>query len=101
MPQPLRKVHPALDLEKAQAQVSRALRRAFSQCPSTTEFWRRLNAKLRANGHKEISRQAMIWWESEGTFVDRIYWQPIEEISDYATTRRHLRPDLYPEDRDV
>lgn len=97
VPAPLRKIHAALDLEAAQAQVCAALKRAIAQCPTETEFVRRLNEELVKRGHKPISRPAVRWWASEGTFVDEIYWRPIEVVSDYATTRRHLRPDLYRE----
>jgi hypothetical protein len=103
MPQPLRKTYPALDLDRAQEQVRKALKRAVEATgedgkrlsSSVTDFVGRLNLKLVERGHRPISRQAVMWWMSEGTFVDRIYWEPIEQISDMATTRRQLRPDVY------
>ena len=103
MPQPLRKTYPSLNLEAAQEQVRQALKRATLATgedgrrlsSSVADFVGRLNLKLVERGHKPISRQAVLWWMSEGTFVDRIYWEPIEQISDLATTRRHLRPDIY------
>lgn len=103
MPQPLRKIYPALDLQAAQDQVRRALKRAtLATGPdgqrlfkSTADFVAKLNLRLVERGHKPISRQAVLWWMSEGTFVDRIYWEPIEAITDLTVTRRHLRPDIY------
>lgn len=95
MPQPLRKTYPALDLEKAQEQVRKALRAAIAECGSQSEFHRRINAELEKRGRKTISRQTMLWWLSEGTFVDEAYWEPIEHACDFRTTRRQLRPDKY------
>ena len=98
MPAPLTTKYPALDLPAAQQQVREALRRAVDACNrSPTQFTRRLNDELQRAGHRPISKQAVLWWMSEGTFVDRIYWEPIEKISDYAATRRQLRPDIYRE----
>ncbi len=96
MPAPLRKTYPALDLEKAQERVRVALRRALAECGGPTEFTRRLNADLERRGQKTVTRQAVMWWLSEGTFVDERLWPSIELITDMAVTRRHLAPDRYP-----
>lgn len=95
VPQPLRKLYPGLDLQKAQEQVRIALRRAARACGGQKEFVRRLNEKVAKLGQKTITPQAFSWWLSEGTFVDERFWEAIELITDYAVTRRHLRPDMY------
>lgn len=98
MPAPLKKTYPALDLAKAQEQVRVALRRAFKACGNQRQFTIRLNAELERRGVKPITQQSVSWWVSEGTFVDKRYWRGIEVVTDYATTRRHLRPDIYRDD---
>lgn len=95
MPQPLRKRFPALDLEKAQEQVRQALQAAVKEAGGQRAFVRRLNAELAKRGAKTRSLTAIQWWLSEGTFVDEVYWEPIEHACDFVTTRRQLRPDLY------
>jgi hypothetical protein len=98
VPQPLRKIYPALDLEKAQEQVRVALRRAVEICDgSPQEFVRRLNVELERRQSKPVSRQAVLWWLSEGTLLDERFWRPIEVVTDYSVTRRHLRLDRYPD----
>jgi hypothetical protein len=98
MPAPLRKTYPALDLEKAQEQVRKALRRAFKECGNQSAFVRKLNVELQRRGEKPVTQQTVSWWVSEGTFVDRRFWRSIETVTDYATTRRQLRPDQYRDD---
>lgn len=95
MPAPLRKTYPALDLKAAQAQVRVALRRAFKECGNQSKFVKALNAELVRRKERPVTQQNVSWWVSEGTFVDKRYWRAIEVASDYATTRRHLRPDIY------
>jgi hypothetical protein len=95
VPQPLRKIYPALDLPKAQDQVRVALRRAVSECGGVKEFARKLNVELARLGRKTVRYQTVQWWLSEGTFVHEDFWQPIEVVTDYSVTRRDLRPDRY------
>lgn len=72
-----------------------ALRRAFAECGNQSKFVKKLNLELQRRGEKPVTQQTVSWWVSEGTFVDKRFWRSIETVSDYATTRRHLRPDLY------
>lgn len=72
-----------------------ALRRAFRVCGSQKHFIERFNAELVRRGRKPVTKQAVSWWASEGTFVDERYWRAFEVVTDYAVTRRHLRPDMY------
>lgn len=95
MPTTLRKLYPGVDLERVQAQVSAAMRRAFQECGTVVGFTARLNARLQAHGQPTITRQAVSWWASEGTLIDPAFWPHIEAITDLAVTRRHLRPDRY------
>ena len=95
MPAPLRKIYRSLDLDRAQEQARAALRMAFAACGSQPAFVEALNASLRAAGRTPISRQAVSWWLSEGTFVDPAFWPHIEAITDLAVTRRHLAPQKY------
>jgi hypothetical protein len=95
VPQPLRKIHPALDLEKAQAQVCVAIKKAIRIAGGLKDFTDKLNAWLTERGYRPITKSAVHWWSTEGTFVDRVYWPFFEEITDMAVTRRHLRPDIY------
>lgn len=89
------KIYPGVNLDEAKEQVRKALRRAFAECGGQSKFTRLLNERLEREGQKTVTQQAVSWWASEGTFVDQRYWPHIEAISDLATTRRHLRPDLY------
>lgn len=95
MPAPLRKMYPGIDLQQAQAQVREALQRCFRICGSVFAFTRALNARLAAEGRPPITRQAVSWWASEGTLVDPVFWPHIEAVTDFAVTRRDLRPDRY------
>lgn len=95
MPAPLRKQFPNLDLERAQAQVCRAIQRAIQMRGGQVKFTRDLNALLVAARERPITRQAVMWWASEGTFLDRWMWPHFELLTDMAVTRRHLRPDKY------
>ena len=54
-----------------------------------------LNERLRARGEKPVTQQALSFWAIEGTFVHQRFWEHIEALTDMATTRRHLRPDIY------
>lgn len=95
MPVPLRKVHEGLNLEEAQEQARQAIRRCVALCEGRQAFTDKLNELLRANGQKPITRQAVQWWESEGTFVHEQFWPHIEQITGLRVTRVHLRPDVY------
>lgn len=95
-----KKIYPGVNMDQAKDQVRQALRRAFAECArggrgGQAEFTRRLNERLEREGKKRVTQQAVSWWASEGTFIDEIYWPHIEAITDLATTRRHLRPDIY------
>lgn len=89
------KIYPGVNLEQAQEQVRTALRRAFAECQGQAEFARRLSERLEAAGQKGVTKQAVSWWLSEGSFIDKRYFDHIEQLTDMAVTRRHLRPDLY------
>lgn len=89
------KIFPGVNMDEAREQVRTALRRAFAACGGQTEFWRKLNDALLGEGQKGLTKQAVSWWLSEGSFVDQRYWPHFERMTDMATTRRHLRPDLY------
>lgn len=95
MPLANKKVFPGVNLDEAQEQVRNALRRAFAHCGGQRKFVDALNARLERAGQKTVTKQAVSWWLSEGSFIDERYWPHVEEITDLATTRRHLRPDLY------
>lgn len=90
-----KKIFPGVNLDEAKDQVRAALRRAFVVCGGQAAFTRKLNERLEAEGQKTVSQQAVSWWVTEGCFIDQRYWKHVEELSDMATTRRHLRPDLY------
>lgn len=95
-----KKVYPGVNMDEAKEQVRQAFRRAFAECARNgrggqSEFTRRLNDRLEREGRNRVTQQAVSWWATEGTFVDSVYWPHIEAISDMATTRRHLRPDIY------
>lgn len=91
------KTEPAqiVDRDAARDQVTAALRRGFAVCGNQLEFVRLLNKALTAAGFPTITQQAVSWWATEGTLVDKRYWPHIEAITDMACTRRHLRPDIY------
>lgn len=94
----LRKVYPGLNLDQAKDQVREHLTRAVRGPDGTgrqRDFLAKLNQRLTASGYKPVTRQLLYWWQSDGTFVDAIYWPFIEEITDLYVTRRHLRPDIY------
>lgn len=95
MPQPLRKMYPGLDLDRAQEQVRVAMKRAIDSVGKLGEFTEQLNARLLTSGHEPVTTRAVYWWSTEGTLIDKRYWPHIEAITDMATTRRHLRPDIY------
>lgn len=86
---------PAAQEDAARDQVRTALRRAFAHLGNQATFTRRLNERLAADGQKTITYQAISWWMSEGSFIDQRFWPYFEALTDMATTRRHLRPDLY------
>lgn len=95
-----KKIFPGVNLDDARDQVRAALRRAIAEYAgpergNQRKFADELNRRLQAEGRKTITYQAFNWWLSEGTFVDQSYWPHIEAMTDMATTRRHLRPDLY------
>lgn len=90
-----KRVFPGVNMDQARDQVRDALRRAFSHCGGQAKFARALNERLEREGQKTVTPQAVSWWVSEGTFIDQRYWRHIEELTDLATTRRHLRPDVY------
>lgn len=95
MPAALRKIHPGLDLDKAQEHVRCALRLAYHLVGSQKAFRDKLNAWLREHGYREIGAASISYWLAVGQLLDQRYWVPIEEMTDMAVTRRHLRPDKY------
>lgn len=90
------KIQPAIDVEAARDKVRAVFERVYVIAGGVIPFGRRLNDELRKRGLKEVSRQLPVYWRSEGAFIDERYWQPIESITDMEVTRRHLRPDKYP-----
>ena len=95
MPAINRKTDPNFDQEKAKEQICAAIVRAIKSVGTQRDFTRKLNEGLAKVGRLGISEAAVHWWKTEGTFLDEIYWPIIEQMTDMATTRRHLRPDLY------
>lgn len=99
MPVALEKKNPHVDVETARAQVRAAIKRAIQVVGvGQVEMARKLTAALHARRPDlaAINPDKLRYWLYEGTFIDRDYWPPFEEVTDMAVTRRHLRPDLYP-----
>lgn len=88
-------MYPGLNIERAQDQARMAIHRAIEIVGNRSLFTDKLNELLVGAGQKTVTRQAIQWWESEGTFLHEQHWKHVESLTDYRVTRVHLRPDIY------
>lgn len=89
---------PAEQEDRRRASVREAIAYAVAVAGSQRDLAERLSAYFSLCGQAiSLTPAAVSAWLTRCSLLQRHYWPAFEEITQGVVTRRHLRPDLFPD----